>query len=593
MNNIDKLVELISKRDYPDKESLIQRLKAISSQFDDKFKYTTDFIVELNDLLAQEEKFSDDEIQFLIKFSSIPRQSSKEYLFDMLTEKEKSIFDCIDDKVLRSISFYNEKRDNEVNVNDLLEKLKYKGKKLIDGNEIDFIVKIVRENFDKNDLIEILKEINKINMGIFRRYGFDSHDYDISEEELEITNLNSDDIIKLLSNYGIDFSSFDHDFKKKLIKYGNLDNMKDILDFLKKEKVLTLKNVLIPDILVRTLLYSNLKSLEYIKSKNNIDFVELVKKMPTVLYPTTKEKIKNEGFASGTWKTARSGSMTNYIKNSDLLNGIGISPDEILNKCYSFFIQNYKTNKASIDALKSYGISIMKDNGYPRQIFSVLGYRNPSIIDMYDLALESDAKEYALKASSALVGFQKFKFLLIKLARKRGIADSGIFCHYTTPKKEISLNVKRLYDYLKISNDDEISSEYGAICINIPNKKIYDNIFDISDLNIISSNLLEDDVIKSLEKFAESEELYNFNGVKISRKKVLRRYLALKNNGKADSMSALMYCITYGSLLDKKEFNNIYSLINENVNLKWDGNIYAFSPQKNNVKTLSGGPKYD
>ena len=157
MNNIDKLVELISKRDYPDKESLIQRLKAISSQFDDKFKYTTDFIVELNDLLAQEEKFSDDEIQFLIKFSSIPRQSSKEYLFDMLTEKEKSIFDCIDDKVLRSISFYNEKRDNEVNVNDLLEKLKYKGKKLIDGNEIDFIVKIVRENFDKNDLIEILK----------------------------------------------------------------------------------------------------------------------------------------------------------------------------------------------------------------------------------------------------------------------------------------------------------------------------------------------------------------------------------------------------------------------------------------------------
>ena len=71
MNNIDKLVELISKRDYPDKESLIQRLKAISSQFDDKFKYTTDFIVELNDLLAQEEKFSDDEIQFLIKFSSI------------------------------------------------------------------------------------------------------------------------------------------------------------------------------------------------------------------------------------------------------------------------------------------------------------------------------------------------------------------------------------------------------------------------------------------------------------------------------------------------------------------------------------------
>ena len=57
MNNIDKLVELISKRDYPDKESLIQRLKAISSQFDDKFKYTTDFIVELNDLLAQEENF--------------------------------------------------------------------------------------------------------------------------------------------------------------------------------------------------------------------------------------------------------------------------------------------------------------------------------------------------------------------------------------------------------------------------------------------------------------------------------------------------------------------------------------------------------
>lgn len=595
MNNMDRLIELLNKKNYSNKESFIKRLRIISSSVKDKINYTEDFINELNYLLAPEEKFNDEELQFLINFSSLG-YSSKEYLLLELRPEEKNIFNGIENRILRSINFYRNRND-EINVSDLLRKLKTKKREFINNEEIDFIVKVVKENFSNKDLIDILKEINNINMNVFKKYELDL-DYGMDEDDLEITNINIIDLEKLLLDYNIDFSLFSNELKNKLVKYGNLDKIKDILDFLKKEKLLDLKEVLTPDIMVRTFLYSNVKSLEDVKNRNNIDFIELVSKIPTVLYPTIKEKSKNVNQGPIPWdKTIRSGSMKNYNKNSDLLDEMGISFEAVWNMCYSFFIQSYKANKDSIDALRFYGIPIVNKDGEPRQMFSILGNRNPSVIDIYDLALECDAKKYALKAPSSLSPSQMYKFSLIKLAKKSGLSDAQIFGSYVTPNKEMYLKTKALSNYLGISKDLSIPELYEAVYINIPNQEIYDNIFEISNLNSLSDDILEDINIKALEKFSESEELYNFNGVKISKKKVLRRYLALKNNEKSNNMSALMYCITYGSLLDEKEFDNIYTLVKSSVPLKPDDDICAIKvgsvEEKSGGKSLNGGTKND
>ena len=60
-------------------------------------------------------------------------------------------------------------------------------------------------------------------------------------------------------------------------------------------------------------------------------------------------------------------------------------------------------------------------------------------------------------------------------------------------------------------------------------------------------------------------------------------------------MSALMYCITYGSLLDEKEFDNIYALVKSSVPLKPDDDICAIKvgsgEEKSGGKSLNGGTR--
>ena len=144
--------------------------------------------------------------------------------------------------------------------------------------------------------------------------------------------------------------------------------------------------------------------------------------------------------------------------------------------------------------------------------------------------------------------------------------DSDIFRGYRAPNRELSLNLKKLSLNPHLSTDIDKQNElYGKVNIEIPNFRVYDNLFDIVNPINVSEEVLDDKNIKAIERFKESEELYNFNGVKISRRKVLRLYSTLMQNDKSDEMDALLYCITYGSMLDKNEYKvlNTDAVINE------------------------------
>ena len=98
------------------------------------------------------------------------------------------------------------------------------------------------------------------------------------------------------------------------------------------------------------------------------------------------------------------------------------------------------------------------------------------------------------------------------------------------------------------------------ISMNLNENKIINRMF-FEGFDIVLNDTFNDKNIRILEKFKESDDVYNFNGVKISRRKVLRRYSVLKDNNKDSGIDALLYCIIYGSMLDENELKNIYDLI--------------------------------
>lgn len=576
MNNIEKLIEILKREVSSNSINKIKKLETIKDQINTYAFSDEKMIYELNSCLSDENKFKNEEVDFLLSFTKLSNQAKNYLLENCLKDSERKIFDSISKKIKDSIDFYKSEQEGTIDIKNLIRVLSGKKKKLIDENDLEFIIKIIKNQFNTIEQIDILNKINAINMEVYNNYKGNSDDsLELSEDDLEVTNIESEEVKNLLESYGINYSLFSDSEKVALSKHGVLDKMKGILDFLVKEGLQEEIKRLYSEIITKTLLYSSVKQLNQVKYTNNLDFAELVRTMPTILYPATRSKISAPKVNSGSNSTsATSGAMTNYIKNSELLRKYNISPEEIWNRCSTFFKQSYRANSDSIKCLDSYGISLYNADGNLKEIFSILGNRNPSIIDIYDAALEADAKDYALNNPSSIAPYQLYKFYMIKLARKYGMENRDIFGNYTMPDKKVFLRSKKIIENVNITADIEnIFKEYGAVEIELPNRDIYDNLTKIADIIEISEEVLNDPNIKALDQFKQNDDLYNFNGVKISRRKVLRYYTLLKNNDKVIDITSIMYCILHRSMVDEEEFNNLYTLVKSVVSFEPDDNI--------------------
>lgn len=583
MDILDRLIICLERTAINNNKLDRQRLIEIEPLASDFMSYDEGFVTNLNELLSQDEKFNQQEYDLLFKFSKFSL-NTKKYFLSMLTPQEKNFFDSIKSRIDKSVLSYS--NDNtEIDVKKLIRKLKGRSNEFITDKEISYIMEAISDNETEQMKIEVLKYVNKINNDIFNKYDIklENDDDALSEEDLIETNIKEEDLTNLLLLYNINLNDFDEKQKAMLLKYGILNNIEELLEYLKDVHVLYKIDY---DILTKTFVYSSVDGICTTQIEIGIPLDELVVKIPAILYPTIMErKYSVPKGHSPFGPTTRSGCRDAAKKNSEFLKSIGIDVFEVWESCSSFFAGTYRSNKENIEALNFYGIPLKDKDGHAKKMFSIMDQKNPSVIDAYDIALESNAKEYSLSSPSSLHQGFYTKFYLIKLAFKMGMSFNDIFGFYNVGNNKLFLKQKNLNHLL----NGDLFELYNAVRINIPNKEIYDNVFDISNLNIITNDVLNDENIKALERYSENEELYNFNGVRISKKKVLRRYGALKSSDKADSMASIMYCITYGSMLDEDEFNKIYDLVKKCVNLNPDDRIYAESIA--DIKEKNGGMK--
>lgn len=520
------------------------------------------------------------EITFLQKISNLPEQQKKLILMLGLDEDQKKIIQSINLKIMSTLDFYSDENISklEEELKDykvLLTKVKNNSMNLID--EWDLIKSLLdSENIRLEDKINIIIDLNTKNLTILENYDSDLLEQDkvIEEDDLQITNLSEERVREIFNKYKIDWNSIEPIFKEKLLKYGTVEKIEDILACLKDNNLQHIFEL--HEVLTKVLLFSNVSDInKVVRTLEENGIWHLAKEQPTIFFPSVKEKYKGVSSTrrgpSGKGKSVISGSLTNFMKNVELLEELDISIDYIGEKCSTFFIHSNSAARRTLKLLKLYGLKVDNSDILKDCIYVLRS--SSKLLDRLDIAIENDCLEYAgsnlSRISNNDVNFYRIKYAKKMYKQGNQLGELSPFKVYKNGSDRLALSEKFYSRTNKIYglNPDDTFELYGAVSYESENKEIYDGIIKASDNDSMSAMVLNDPIIQQLDNLYYdpiNPFIYNFNGVIISRYKVLRHYETLIMDPNIEpSYDLLMYVVTLFSMIDEKELNMIEECINK------------------------------
>lgn len=571
--------EELYKRLSLSNKSDLENLKNILKKFDINTIIANSNILTGLDLIEEEKELID-------TLKNLDANVLK-YILDLgLDEKQEKILSDIKNKVetkITELESINEETIKErINYNKiLLSKIKNKTINLIDSRDISYIVELlVKNDFPVSAQIEVLKLINKINLDIYSNIDVE----EVISSEKEETNIDKDELAKILSAHKIDFNSLKEENRTKLIKYGVLSQIEEILCTLEEQGLHNIKSR--EDILVNILIYSSKKiiddNMKLVKERN---IVSLAYINPTMFYPAMKVVTNKRPYIkSGPTpeeRTSKTSGSSNFLKgNIELLDELGIDPEEVYSKCATYFYGNPKLKRRLLKNLELYGINL-RDNLSSYALLST----GAAVLDTLDKAIENGAYEYCLEYQSRLGSNNRVNYYRIKYAKK--LYEEGNPLGRKTPFNARYVNAKGRETYVLSSDFTKATSEkygseeqdtkrlYGSKEIAVENQELISTILSNSRCDVITDISRLNSKIVSLDKLYMSEDgiTYNFNGVIISRNKVLRYAEKLITSPNIElTDSTLLYIITRNSMLDENELNIIkecISKIDDIRSLQW------------------------
>ena len=435
--------------------------------------------------------------------------------------------------------------------------------KNIDSKDIDLIVELIRKNNvnlrEAGDIIiELtLSSLNKFNTPII------SDDEEIIE--ITETNLNIEDVIALFYAFGINFNEFDEKEQEKIIKYGNLERMESILTAFRNHHIylnLQEKSGQIKEILIHSsgeIVNNIINNVTLdIKQSGLIDLnniMQLYINNPSIFIKGNRNyKNGPSGGGGGGGKPADViGAYDNYLQNRQIFIGLGIDMQKPNTQTITMLSFSNKKIKENIYNYNFYGIPKEK---YASTISCLKATDPLSTIDQY---IELGYCDYMLNNLSMLNRrYDDVMFYRIVKSLQNGISRTDLYHNKEKPTftGEITSPGSHKYGITK-TNKEAIVKQYSP---SFPEK--YNEIINSSKNNGPLTLSLKDEFIAKLDIYKEDELRYNFNGVVISRQKVLRLYETLLKNLYGKSVTSIKYCICKYSILTEEQYRVIDECLN-------------------------------
>ena len=508
----------------------------------------------------------------------------------------------------------------------------------IDFNDVTKLLEFVKGmNISLKDKIDIIREINsqvfKIEAETLTEDVPDTNEDIEVIDVVNISNINVEDVQALFSKYGYDIHSiFDDEDIDRIVKYGNLQNMEEILIAIKdiklnndKKQSSKLANIFVLSNgeIVKTVL-DNIKADSKANfSSNNYSLSEIFNSYLD-FYPLfikgnkSLDKVNGKGpGGDGPINESVTGSFGNYLAIRNIIKSEDNDADinAMIERSGSVFVQcSARSFKKRLEKFKLYGAT--KDN-YFGTLSCFLGNHSLDIIDVFrELGHDKYLFKGGFSTTCRRVDNINMTLSLIKLYNKRGESiyfrepDGDKRKYYklkgyiSTPKSGskggmiLAGDTRDMLDMGLIVKTSDIAfpkrnGEKGVILSelgrfenycnryyeeNVTKYDEYDRIISDNENDNITSMSLNNIYIRELDDaYKVSEYLYDIDGVMISRFKVLRVFETLLSN-RLGNLDGLFVAITRNSILTKDEL--------ERIDKEIRGGTRDMAHDSENVKTL-------
>ena len=466
---------------------------------------------------------------------------------------------------------------------------------ILTGVEIVKLGRILKDNLDIEKAVDLISEYAYNMTSSYEDVEqmeqdnetqiIDNNDNNLSPEEeikREIieTALDKDEVIELFKEFGIDFNKIvendNNRYQSEICKYGDLDNIRAILEQFKKYDIDLVNNDLLNErsgAFAKIFTLSNAeivsKILEFIVEdlKRNNDYNNIIYKInkafssylavPSV-FVMGKVKYKGNNGRSKPGNNSFSGCFQHFEPLRNFFIEIGVKDfNKLLQTSSKLFTRGYKTIVTNYQKLLSYNVptsKIIEDSSC---------LHDSDAIDIIDQFTEAGFKDYADNCLSiAQFNINDRRLIQMINAKRLGWNLIGVQGENAIFRKQNKGETVRL-----IRQDKMLSSLDGDNLMDEPMYKpsLEDVSINIDGVYGISEEVFENEYIRRLEEtFKTSEYTYNFNEIIISRYKVLRYFSYLIKNG-LGNFDNLKSIIFKNIIITKNEYDIVMSLLEEKV----------------------------
>ncbi len=471
-------------------------------------------------------------------------------------------------------------------IDGIIEKVTalYSNSGYLNSNDIMNIVNILKDStLSVEEQVTIVQELSLLSLTTLN-----SNEKEEQEEDIlviEEAGVDREELVNLFKEYGYDFEKFEKDDKDKLLSCGNINNIRGMLDVLAENSlridinntscklavIFINSNSTILSVIIKNIkddVEKNRKQLVGISSGNlSVEriFSEYLDTPSMFIKGKRKYKRRNGG-SNGPGpcggKIDRDyvvPAFDKYVKNRELLLGNGFDINLVVIKCKTVLSSTPEKLQRNFDCFEFYGIP---KNVYNRTLYSLIASNPLSAIDQF---IELGCYRYILSNFSYVIR-RPDDLMFYRIVKAKQLGDP-IYSERRTQNIEflgkISNDSKNGYG-INRSNKQEVVSQY------IPSfNPMYDEVVN-RDRNAGSIILASNNYfITAIEEYKVDDLRYDFNGVIISRFKVLRIYETLIKNRMAGTYNAILYAICKNSILTEEQYRNITACLDRTFgNLK-------------------------
>lgn len=510
-------------------------------------------ILKLNNISGTTLVLDDSQINVLNKFTN--------YLHEyVVTRRDFATYENID---IEKISSLNDKYKS---LATLLNNPKNK-KFVSDISTLNILFD--ENNVSSDEKRDILLSIIKYNKSLFN--------YKKKEDESSITKYGDLDIDKvrvIFKKYDYDFDSFSDNFRNKVLGNGSFVRIREVLDSLSKYKF---PKVLNEYTLMSLLLGSDKETISKCVSlaTSNKLKVEQLLRIPGVLIKRQNgtilskryNKFRIVGYDSDNYKDEVYivGSFKDFEKNIYSLSKYGLSIKNVFNRCPLVLVIPNEMLSDNLETFLEYGFTFKdrSNNLFDKAMPALLCNNLAEVIDQF-IEIHPYGISYLRQNLSCIKTvsscFDTMFYKIYYSIMKKGINESFITV-ISNNKSFLCFKNLDSEEYLNINDNNKVEIT-NTIIPEFTDRGKYMEIIKNTDLSI-DFEIFDNEFIQNINIYSDKEEplIYNFDGIRISKIKVLRIFNALLKNHVLANMDSFMFSVTYNTIINQNDYNRLADII--------------------------------